>query len=298
MPTNQHPNIATFSLNPFVNAFKHCQAASPCLAAWLEYWQRKTSAVPEQKLSYHLNPEDSRLFGTLKRIVKSIVRTGQLPFDGNSAETLLSELQAMIGKLRAVFCKKSLSRYSDDDVAVLSTVEESRKQIVTALAANQTTNLYVDNISDSIRNFIEIAYALNTVITRRENMVGGREPDEVFPRVELGRYAKAFIRFADQNVGLVAYKDETIGAFYVNRAARSAWNYLRPMLETANNDGWVVIEGNVRQGFGRTTANNDVDQNAGVVRLGRYVHCRQRGHTSKHEWRISTELYQQTSHTD
>ena len=298
MQASPSPDVAAWSLDPFVNAFKHCRAAAPCLADWIEYWQGKTTIRPVQELSYHLNPETSRLFGTLRRFVKSIRRDGELPSDVNSAEPLLSELKVVLGRLRSVFGKKSLSNHAKEDVATLTAVESRLAVMEAALAANKSSRNYVRNVRDSLSQFIEIAGALNAIIERREAIVNGREPDEAFPQVELGRYAKSFIRFADQNVGVLIFKDKSIGCFYINRAAKSTWNYLRPMLAAMSADGWVVIEGNVRHGFGRTTAGNDVEQDSDVVRLGRHVHSRQRGHTSKHEWRISTELYQQTSHTE
>lgn len=298
MPAKRQPNLPAISLDPVVNAIKHCQAASPCLSEWIDYWQGKVSTAPRQKLSYHLNPDDSRLFGTLKRLRKDIVKQGTLNLDGALIQLLKEELLGIIGKLRLVFCKKSISKHSDDDLVVLSAVENRLATLFSTLDITKSAPPSVAETCKALTDCIDVADSLNVVIVRREAVVDGKEPDELFPRIELGRYSKSFIKFADQNVGLVVYKDQKIGAFYVNRAAKAAWGYLRPLLAATSKDGWVVIEGNVRQGFGRTTAENDSASESDVVRIGHLIHARQRGHTSLHEWKISTEIYVPTEHVE
>ena len=298
MPAKRHPNLPAISLDPVVNAIKHCQAASPCLSEWVDYWQGKVSLAPRQKLSYHLNPDDSRLFGTLKRLRRDIVKQGALNFDGVLIQLLKEELFGIIGRLRLVFCKKSISKHAEDDLIVLSAVENRLATLFSTLDIAKSAPQSAAEICKALTDCIDVADSLNVVIVRREAVVDGKEPDESFPRVELGKYAKAFIQFADQNVGLVVYKDQKIGAFYVNRAAKAAWEYLRLLLAATSKDGWVVIEGNVRQGFVRTTAENDSARKSDVVRIGRLIHARQRGHTSKHEWKISTGTYEPTEHVE
>ena len=298
MPVKRQPNLPAISLDPVVNAIKHCQAASPCLSAWIDYWQGKTSIVPRQKLSYHLNPDDSRLFGTLKRFRKDIVKQGIPRLDDSMVKLLEEEFRGIIGKLRLVFRKKSISKHADDDLLVLSAAEKRLDTLFAALDIAKSANPSVAKVCKALSDYIDVTDSLNVVIVRRETVVDGKEPDELFPRIELGRYSKSFIKFADQNVGLVVYKDQKIGAFYVNRAAKTAWGYLRPLLATSSKDGWVVIEGNVRQGFGRTTVENDLACESDVVRIGHLIHARQRGHTSLHEWKISTEVYAPTEHVE
>lgn len=294
MPTSCKPDLPIFSLDPIVNAIKNCRAAEPCLAAWLSYWQGKTTLRPAQNLSYHLNPEDSRLFGSLKRVRKSALKEGARGVDLRFFVPLCNELRALTESLRQVFKKKCLSKYAEDDLEVLDAVNEKCLRLASVLKSHTS---FAD-LATALSDYISICNALHTVILRRESIVDGREPDEIYPRVELGRYAKGFIKFADQNVGLVVFKDINIGAFYINRAAKSAWGYLRPLLAASSKDGWVVIEANVRQGFGRTTSGNDSDIKSDVVRLDRHIHSRQRGHTSNHEWKISPEEYQKTEHIE
>jgi len=294
MPVSETRNIPAYSTDPVVNAIKHCRAAAKCLSAWHDFWLGKTELRPQQGLSYHLDPDDSRLFGSIKRAMAAIIRTNKLVFDVSCIDLLCEELKTLVERLRPVFKKKNLSRHSDEDVEVLNAINDRIGKFSSAYTLCASVNKVVEALSD----FIGIADALNTVIRRRESVVDGREPDEIYPRVDLGKYANTFIKFADQNVGLVVYKDQKIGVFYISRAAKNAWKYLRPLLATTSNDGWVVIEGNVRQGFGRTTPDNDSDTTSDVVKLNRYIHSRQRGHTSNHEWKISTEKYIQTEHVE
>lgn len=294
MPMSSKPDLPAFSLDPIVNAIKNCRAAEPCLAAWVGYWQGKTILRPNQNLSYHLNPDDSRIFGSLKRLRKIAIKGKTKNFDLKLARILCSELNSLTESLRPVFKKKCLSKHAENDIEVLDAVNGKCLRLLTAFKSCTS----VLSLPSALSEFIEICTPLHAVILRRESVVDGREPDETYPKVELGKYARAFIKFADQNVGLVVYKDIDIGAFYVNRAAKGAWENLRPLLAATSKDGWVVIEGNVRHGFGRTTPDNDADNESDVMRLSRYIHARQRGHTSNHEWRISTEEYEKTEHIE
>lgn len=70
MPMSSKPDFPTFSLDPIDNAIKHLHSAAQSAAGWNDYWHGTLTEPPSVKLSYHINPDDSRLIGTLKRMFK------------------------------------------------------------------------------------------------------------------------------------------------------------------------------------------------------------------------------------
>ena len=294
MPAESETTPSRSRLDLFAYAVKRCEIISSCASEWLDFWQDPRGLRPKDPLSYHMDPDDSRLFGILRRLLRGVVKTG-VPPSAESVTIFFEKFIALLESFRSTFKKKSLSKHAEVDIEVLDAMIVRSNDISTCLTKSATDE-WTSLVRQKSDSFFEMADCLNRIIVRREAMVDGKEADEACPQVEIGKYAKAFIKLADQNVGLVVYKDRKIGAFYINRAARAAWKYLRPLLAATSKDGWVVIEGNVRQGFGRTTSENDLDRESDVVRLNRHIHCRQRGHTSLHEWRISTDLYENTEH--
>ena len=294
MPVESKTKPSRYLVAPLSIAVKRCEIISSCASAWFAFWQDKRGQRPQDKLSYHMDPDDSRLFGILRRLLGNVVKSG-VPPSAESVSIFFEKFIALLESFRSTFKKKSLSKHAEVDIEVLDAMIIRSNDISTCLTQSATGE-WTSLVRQKSDSFFEMADCLNRIIVRREAMVDGKEADEIWPQVEIGKYAKAFIKLADQNAGVVVYKDPQIGAFYINRAARVAWKYLRQLLAATSQDGWVVIEGNVRQGFGRTTSENDLDRESGVVRLNRHIHCRQRGHTSPHEWRISTDLYENTEH--
>lgn len=70
MPTSSKSEPPAFSLDPIDNVIKHLHAAAQSAAEWNDYWQGLRNEPPSPKLSYHIHPDDSRLFGTLKRMFR------------------------------------------------------------------------------------------------------------------------------------------------------------------------------------------------------------------------------------
>ena len=287
---------STYEIKSISYAVRACTDLADLIAEWSDYWMAKSNVRPKRRCSTQLDPEKSRFVGTLVRCIKDVLVRREDDYPYSDLMMLSQSINTMLASVRALLCKKKLSKHTADDVEAFDLMQSEYKKFASAFLVEKASADTKNRLNSAFRNLCATMFCLSDVFRRRESMIDGKEVEEYYPKVDLGTYAKPFIKFADQNIGLVVYKDQRIGAFYVSRASGAAWDVLRKLLSPAkSSQGWVFIEGNVRNAFGRTRDSESV-KDSDVVRLGNYVHAQQRGHTSEHNWRISTEQYEKTEH--
>lgn len=272
------------SIDPVNNVLRQCELAENTASQWFKHWSQKSPKQPDTRISIAFGA-DSKLDAMLRRAL--LHRHKASP---EAVEHLFAKLSCFCESFRPAFSKKTLSTHWESDLIVLDNVCSA----LSILKSNVVSS--TDDIPSFLNRFTLACESMREVLFRRESATGGKEPDQTYPAIIPGKYAKGFIKFADQNVGLVVFADQQIQAFHIGKAAKAAWGTLRALIETDHPDGWTRIDGNVRGGFIRTTSGNDCDRVNDVVRINRYIHAETRGHTSNHMWRICSFQYAQTEH--
>lgn len=107
---------------------------------------------------------------------------------------------------------------------------------------------------------------------------------EPFPSVEIGTWASAFVKAADQNAGVIMFKRRI--QFYVSPTARKCWDDLRKLLGSADPQGWTTMKTGWQSKFTKKNKNDDVDRNDSMYLITRHFQAEERGRTGTKRYRI------------